>query len=249
MDHESNNNTNSSNGYGGKEEEEEGKENVICTICMLDITNGDRVGVLPCKHLFHSDCLKEWIKRRNVCPLCQAPDIAEERPPPHRPTMTNSDGDASPRIIHPAAFIVRTTGSPIAHHSRRRTRQRYNNNNNNNQTSVSLNGSDGRGQSRVSRQLFQVNGAYGRSLSSPTSSRRVSRRTTRVVGIGRRNGVDNGRVHGSGGSITVVTNRTTRASRDRQQRQILVGDAALARPSSNIHRTMNSLSLTIEQQP
>lgn len=51
-------------------------EDVTCTICIGVINDGDKVGVLPCNHLFHSSCLKEWIKRRNVCPLCQEPDIA-----------------------------------------------------------------------------------------------------------------------------------------------------------------------------
>lgn len=49
---------------------------VTCTICMLPIEDGDRIGALECDHKFHVECLKQWIKRRNVCPLCQSPDIA-----------------------------------------------------------------------------------------------------------------------------------------------------------------------------
>ncbi len=211
---------------GSDEEEREEEEEITCTICMVEIINGDRIGVLSCEHLFHADCLKEWIKRRNVCPLCQAPDIAEERSPPRPPTTTTNAGvDTAPRIIHPNRFILRTTGSiEMAHRSRIRTRRSYYNSD---QISVSLNGSGGHGQSRVSRQLFQVNGNHGRS--SPMSSRRVSARTNPVVNIGRRSGADNGNVA-------------------RRQLQILVGDAASARPSSNIHRTMNSLSMTNQQQ-
>lgn len=41
-----------------------------CTICYLSIDDGDRVGALECDHVFHVDCLKAWLSRRNVCPLC-----------------------------------------------------------------------------------------------------------------------------------------------------------------------------------
>ncbi|GFH58891.1 hypothetical protein CTEN210_15367 [Chaetoceros tenuissimus] len=51
-------------------------EEETCAICFTEIEEGERVGVLPCEHLFHSECLKNWIKRKNVCPLCNAPDIA-----------------------------------------------------------------------------------------------------------------------------------------------------------------------------
>jgi len=54
----------------------ENEEDVTCTICIGPIRDGDRIGALPCNHLFHSSCLKQWIRRRNVCPLCQEPNIA-----------------------------------------------------------------------------------------------------------------------------------------------------------------------------
>lgn len=51
-----------------------------CSICFVPLEDGDRVGSFPCKHLFHVEpCLKEWLKTRNVCPLCIAQDVAEPR--------------------------------------------------------------------------------------------------------------------------------------------------------------------------
>jgi hypothetical protein len=53
------------------------EENVICSICLCDIEDGDRVGDLQvCNRLFHSPCLKSWLERKNSCPLCQQQDIA-----------------------------------------------------------------------------------------------------------------------------------------------------------------------------
>jgi hypothetical protein len=48
-----------------------------CMICFNPIQFGSKVGVLPhCQHMFHSQCLKVWLKRRNVCPLCLDTDVA-----------------------------------------------------------------------------------------------------------------------------------------------------------------------------
>ena len=48
-----------------------------CTICYSPVNDGDRVGALPsCNHIFHVDCLKVWLARRNVCPLCLSEGIA-----------------------------------------------------------------------------------------------------------------------------------------------------------------------------
>jgi hypothetical protein len=46
-------------------------EDQTCQICMANLEAGERIGDLSCGHSFHVDCLKEWIKRRNACPLCQ----------------------------------------------------------------------------------------------------------------------------------------------------------------------------------
>ena len=52
------------------------EEDVVCTICLGLVKDGDRIGALVCGHTFHVDCLKEWLKRRNACPLCQEQNIA-----------------------------------------------------------------------------------------------------------------------------------------------------------------------------
>ena len=41
-----------------------------CTICLCDYINGDKVIILPCIHMFHAECIKEWLKK-NSCPLCK----------------------------------------------------------------------------------------------------------------------------------------------------------------------------------
>lgn len=60
-------------------EQNDSDDAVMCSICMIDLEPGDRVGALPCKHYFHAECLKTWVVWRNTCPLCNSPDIASSR--------------------------------------------------------------------------------------------------------------------------------------------------------------------------
>jgi len=53
------------------------KPSLVCTICLSEVRNGERVGLLSCTHVFHSSCLKDWLRRKNACPLCRALSAAE----------------------------------------------------------------------------------------------------------------------------------------------------------------------------
>lgn len=68
-------------------------DDLACTICFSPLEDGDRVGALPCSHSFHVDCLKEWLKRRNVCPLCQEPNIAAPQYHPHESLVNEGERD------------------------------------------------------------------------------------------------------------------------------------------------------------
>jgi len=46
-------------------------EQTECIVCICDFEEGDRVRVLPCKHVFHSACIDEWLGRDAHCPLCR----------------------------------------------------------------------------------------------------------------------------------------------------------------------------------
>lgn len=41
-----------------------------CVICLDDISIADRVRALPCKHVYHSQCIRVWLRRKNACPCC-----------------------------------------------------------------------------------------------------------------------------------------------------------------------------------
>lgn len=44
-----------------------------CTICLCCFDSSDRVLKLPCKHIFHKDCITKWlVESKPACPMCCA---------------------------------------------------------------------------------------------------------------------------------------------------------------------------------
>jgi Ring finger domain len=73
---------------------------VFCPICHTEIEEGDRVGNIPCNHVMHIECLKTWIVRRNVCPLCLVEDIATPRQESNQQTSdTQSSHIVLPELV------------------------------------------------------------------------------------------------------------------------------------------------------
>mmetsp|Transcript_10823 Transcript_10823/g.16113 ORF Transcript_10823/g.16113 Transcript_10823/m.16113 type:complete len:403 (+) Transcript_10823:58-1266(+) len=43
---------------------------VTCSICLCEYEEGDEVTMLPCNHMYHEACVKEWTGQSQRCPLC-----------------------------------------------------------------------------------------------------------------------------------------------------------------------------------
>lgn len=41
-----------------------------CAICCFPVDSTQHTYEIPCGHLFHKECLDEWMGYRTVCPLC-----------------------------------------------------------------------------------------------------------------------------------------------------------------------------------
>lgn len=50
-----------------------------CIICREDLALGQRPKRLACGHVFHVHCLRSWLERQQLCPICRAP-VVEPRP-------------------------------------------------------------------------------------------------------------------------------------------------------------------------
>jgi len=42
-----------------------------CSICMDDVSVGEEVTVLPCRHWFHDGCITAWLVEHDTCPHCR----------------------------------------------------------------------------------------------------------------------------------------------------------------------------------
>jgi hypothetical protein len=63
--------------YGSVVEEKSGAtknidEEPTCSICLCEYEKGDKLVSLPCKHVFHADCITSWTDNNTRCPLCNA---------------------------------------------------------------------------------------------------------------------------------------------------------------------------------
>ena len=38
---------------------------------LYDFKQGDEGIYLPCFHLFHKDCVREWLNAHDECPICK----------------------------------------------------------------------------------------------------------------------------------------------------------------------------------
>ena len=45
--------------------------NYKCIICLSDFKIGEKESTLPCLHIFHTNCIENWLKRRRNCPICK----------------------------------------------------------------------------------------------------------------------------------------------------------------------------------
>ncbi|XP_050366968.1 E3 ubiquitin-protein ligase MBR2-like [Argentina anserina] len=46
-----------------------------CCICQEQYADGDDIGTLDCGHDFHTNCIKQWLMQKNLCPICKTPAL------------------------------------------------------------------------------------------------------------------------------------------------------------------------------
>jgi len=47
-----------------------GNDEPTCSICLCEYEKGNKLISLPCKHVFHEDCITSWTDHNTRCPLC-----------------------------------------------------------------------------------------------------------------------------------------------------------------------------------
>ncbi|KAJ0039919.1 hypothetical protein Pint_28017 [Pistacia integerrima] len=53
--------------------------NEPCCVCQEEYADGEDLGKLDCGHEYHANCIKQWLKRKNVCPICKLPGLSGKK--------------------------------------------------------------------------------------------------------------------------------------------------------------------------
>ena len=47
-------------------------KNQKCTICLIDFKDVEKIKIFSClQHIFHEECIINWLKNKNNCPICR----------------------------------------------------------------------------------------------------------------------------------------------------------------------------------
>jgi hypothetical protein len=62
---------------------DEAEDNKCCSICLSDYKESEVVRVIPdCGHMFHMDCIDEWLHVHATCPICRTSPLPSLRSTP-----------------------------------------------------------------------------------------------------------------------------------------------------------------------
>ncbi|EYU41099.1 hypothetical protein MIMGU_mgv1a018383mg, partial [Erythranthe guttata] len=49
------------------------EEREVCAVCLDAMCQeNNNTGILECKHDYHSDCIRKWLRLKNFCPMCKS---------------------------------------------------------------------------------------------------------------------------------------------------------------------------------
>ena len=87
---------------------------VACPVCLADMPRGAEAKEMPCGHRFHGECIAEWLRTKDSCPVCRA--VLE----PKTTTREAAEGGGGPPRRDPPRRRIRerATKDPSATRSR-----------------------------------------------------------------------------------------------------------------------------------
>lgn len=66
-----------------------------CAVCQDEFEKGSQVKQMPCKHVYHDECLLPWLKLHNSCPVCRYELPTDDADYENRTRGNGGDGSRS----------------------------------------------------------------------------------------------------------------------------------------------------------
>ena len=87
---------------------EEAEDKKCCSICLNDYEDSEVVRVIPdCGHMFHKDCIDEWLRLHPTCPICRTSPLPSQRNSVSLNPPDQADHDTTIMTVHDHHSIPR----------------------------------------------------------------------------------------------------------------------------------------------
>lgn len=78
----------------------------MCCVCLGEFEMNEKLHQIPaCQHVFHGDCIRNWIRSNTTCPLCRCSVISTAKDGHHEP----------PVVLEPTTASSNPQGVPLEH--------------------------------------------------------------------------------------------------------------------------------------
>ena len=85
---------------------DEHDDSIHCSICLDDDVKDNVASLDKCIHVFCFDCIKEWAKKSNVCPVCRSRYNKISCTNPKMISTTTEEEEENELMIHPSMITM-----------------------------------------------------------------------------------------------------------------------------------------------
>ena len=94
-------------------DEEIKQQHKSCTICTDEFEDDSKIQLLNCQHIYHHDCLTEWVKRKPDCPICRNPVKIYDKKGNENTSENNTNDESSEEEPSEIFYIYESVISDI----------------------------------------------------------------------------------------------------------------------------------------